>query len=152
MSTFQYTITKFDNVAKTLDVDFGMGNGYAKITLMDPLPKDVNELELIIKQYVLPQQYIDALNSPVDMSYVTPLVGHTRQCERRSIQTSSPAQNLKDEESDCNANQNWNVDNPYGEDPGQAKVTAEMDDDVATAQNEFEQAVLAVLKQKGLIE
>ena len=134
MSTFQYTITKFNNATKTLDVSFGIDGGYAKINLMAPLPKNVVELEAIIKQYVLPQEYIDAINSPVDMSYVTPLVGNTRQCERRSINSGVPNQN---------ANQNWDVDNPYSENN---------EPDVQAAQDEFEQAVLAVLKQKGLVK
>lgn len=150
MSTFQYTITKYDNAAKTLKVDFGAG-GYATITLMDPLPTNIDELELIIRQYVLPQQYIDALSSPVDMSYVDQYVGHTRYCERRSIQTTIPAP-AGSEQPPVNANENWNIDNPYAEDVAQTSVTDGVDADIAAAHKEFSDTVESILRQHGLIK
>lgn len=149
MSIFQYTITNYDNAAKTLDVTFGDG-GYAKVFLMDPLPENIDELELIIRQYVLPQQYIDALESPVDMSYVDQYVGETRECERRSIQSFTATK--EDEPVDpTDANEFWNVDNPYAETPDQVLASMELEAEVLNSQNEFEASVLEVLKKNGLL-
>lgn len=143
MSTFQYTITKYDNKTKTLDVSFGKDSGYAKITLMTPLPSNIDELELIIRQYVLPQEYVDALNSPTDMSYIDQYVGHTRSCERRSLQTTI----VIPEE---NANKNWDIDNPY--DNSAEQLVNNIEDDIINSQNEFTEAVNSILRKNGLIK
>lgn len=143
MSKFQYTVTNFDDKAKTLTVSFGVDSGYAKISLMAPLPENIDELEKIIRQYVLPQQYIDALDSPVDLSYINGIVGETRYCERRSIETK-------------NVNMGWDVDEPYEEPSGEendvSAAFAAAEAEMLNSKKEFSDAVEEVLRQHGIIK
>lgn len=85
MNTLKYTITKFDNELKQIDVVFEDGS-WAQVRLVVPLPKSITELEDIIKQFAAPVEAIEAQkNSDVDLTYITAFVGTPRECERLSL-------------------------------------------------------------------
>lgn len=142
MSTFEYKITGFDDKTKALVVEFADGS-YAKINLMVPLPENVTDLEAIIKQYVLPQQAIDAETSDVDMSYVKALIGQVRECERRSI--SPDIQKPAD-----NANIGWDETIPYNGGDELDTMIKDIENETLNSNAEFENAVMAVLVKNGL--
>ncbi len=91
MSTVKYTITKFDKENKLLVVTFEDG-GWAEIGLVNPLPKDQQELENIIKQFTAPKEAIDAQTNPdADLTYIDNLINIEQECERLVLtQTSTP--------------------------------------------------------------
>lgn len=87
---FNYTITKFDEVNKTLVVTFEDGH-WAEIRLANPLPKDISALEEIIKRRTAPIEAIQAQTNPdADLSYINSLVGNTRTAERYSLVPPAP--------------------------------------------------------------
>lgn len=99
MSALNYTITKFDDQLKLVDVVFEDGS-WAQVRLAKPLPKDTDELESIIKQFAAPIEAIEAQNNPdVDLSYINGLVGTPRTCERFSLSNiPAPGTNITPQE------------------------------------------------------
>ena len=83
MNTFKYTITKFDADNKIVVVTFENGK-WAEIRLTTPLPTTVEQLEAIIKRFTDPIEYMHALVSDVDLSYIDALVGQERESNRYS--------------------------------------------------------------------
>jgi hypothetical protein len=82
MIDLKYTITKFDNQTKTVTVTFEDGS-WAEIRLSNPLPKNIDELEAIIRQYAAPVEAIEAQTMPdFDISYIEQLVGNERTTTR----------------------------------------------------------------------
>lgn len=93
MSTFKYTITKFDEENKIVVVTFDDGS-WAELRLTNPLPKDIESLEEQIKRFTSPKEAIEARTNPdADLSYVSSLVGIEKECSRFEI---SPKQNIQD--------------------------------------------------------
>jgi hypothetical protein len=85
MSLLKYKITKFDNQLKTLEVFFDDGT-WASLRLTNPLPKNQQELEQIIKDYAPPIEAIEAQKSPdADLSYIQTLVGIECETTRKSL-------------------------------------------------------------------
>lgn len=84
MSTFQYEITNFDREKMTLHVVFD-DNTWADIRLAVPLPRNVQELEEIIKRFTATKQQVEAMTTPdADISYIDSLIGTRMECERLS--------------------------------------------------------------------
>lgn len=82
MNTLKYTITKFDEELKIVVVTFE-GGGWAEIGLTTPLPKNIGELEEIIKRFTAPKEAIEAqINPDADLSYINAMVGVEKECER----------------------------------------------------------------------
>jgi hypothetical protein len=85
MTDLEYTITKFDKELKYLVVTF-TDNTWAEIRLSNPLPKNIEELEKIIKQFAAPKEAIEARLAPdADLSYIESLVMQPRTCERHTL-------------------------------------------------------------------
>lgn len=85
MHELKYKITKFDEVEKLVDVVFEDGQ-WAQIRLVTPLPKNLTELENIIKTFASPVEFIEAKqDTETDLSFITPMIGVTNTCERFSI-------------------------------------------------------------------
>jgi hypothetical protein len=82
MNELKYTITKFDQENKIVVVTFADG-GWAEIGLTNPLPKNIEELEDVIKRFTSPVEALEARTNPdADLSYIDPLVGTERTTER----------------------------------------------------------------------
>ena len=82
MSTFKYTITKFDKQLNLIVVVFDDGQ-WAELRLANPLPKNIEDLETLIKRYTPAKETIDALQTPdADLSYIDSLVGVEKECDR----------------------------------------------------------------------
>lgn len=91
MSTFKYTITKFDEENKLVVVTFDDGH-WAELRLTNPLPKDIIELEHNIKRFTASKEAIEARLTPdADLSYINPLVGIEKECERFVMNPVNPA-------------------------------------------------------------
>ena len=89
MSTFKYTITKFDKQLNLIVVVFDDGQ-WAELRLANPLPKNVEDLETLIKRYTPAKETIDALHAPdADLSYIDSLVGVEKECKRFSFTSTS---------------------------------------------------------------
>lgn len=85
MNDLKYTITKFDEQLKILDVVFE-DNSWAQIRLINPLPKNKEELETIIRDFAEPIEAIQARQTPdADLSYIAPIVGSQQITNRKSI-------------------------------------------------------------------
>lgn len=79
---FKYTITKFDKENKLVVVTFDDGQ-WAELRLVNPLPKTIEELETVIKQFTAPKEAIEAqLNPDTDLSYIDNLIGVEKECDR----------------------------------------------------------------------
>lgn len=90
MSNFKYTVTKFDQENKLVVVTFDDG-GWAELRLVNPLPKNVVELENLIKRFTAPKEAIEArVNPDADLSYIDQLIGVEKECERLTL--SQPSQ------------------------------------------------------------
>ena len=75
MIDLKYTITKFDNENKIVTVAFENGE-WAELKLVNPLPKNIQELESIIKNFAAPIEAIEARTNPdADLSYIDSLLG-----------------------------------------------------------------------------
>lgn len=83
MSTFKYEIVNFDPVNLRLEINM-FEDGWARIQLTSPLPKTVDELEAIIRQFAPAKEVAAAKQETetTDMSFVTALVGVTRETDR----------------------------------------------------------------------
>lgn len=78
----KYTITKFDSETRLVTVTFE-NDGWAEIRLTNPLPKNIGELERLIKQFAAP---LEAVESPdADLSYINALVGNEQTTTRFSL-------------------------------------------------------------------
>jgi hypothetical protein len=82
-TTFNYTITNFNEAEKQLDVIFDDG-GWAKIQLKAPLPSTQEELEAVIKQFTPPVEVMQAKTTTADLSYINNLVNKSIQTTRAS--------------------------------------------------------------------
>lgn len=98
MSDLKYTITKFDNENKVLIVTFE-NEGWAELRLTNPLPKNIEELEKLIKQFAAPIEAVEAQTNPdVDLSYIDSLVGANQITSRfQLIQPKEPEQTIDPE-------------------------------------------------------
>jgi hypothetical protein len=102
VSTFKYTITKFDASLNLIVVVFDDGS-WTEIRLANPLPKNIGALESLIKQYTPTKETMDALQAPdADLSYIAPLVGVEKECERLSLASPKPEQKELDPELEAN--------------------------------------------------
>lgn len=87
---FKYKITKFDKENNLLSVVFDDG-GWADIGLRNPLPKNIKELESIIKQFTAPKETIEARVSPdADLSYIEEIIGIEKESDRFSLINPDP--------------------------------------------------------------
>lgn len=87
---FKYKITKFDSENKIVVVTFDDGS-WAEIRLANPLPSNIEELEIIIKRYTAPKEVIEAKLSPsADLSYIDQLIDVERTAERFSLIALAP--------------------------------------------------------------
>lgn len=85
MSLLKYKITKFDTQLKIIDVSFDDGT-WAQLRLSNPLPKNQQDLEMIIKDYAAPIEAIQAQQSPdADLSYIEDLVDKEFETTRKSL-------------------------------------------------------------------
>lgn len=85
MSLLKYKITKFDNQLKIVDVSFDDGT-WAQLRLSNPLPKNQQDLEMLIKDYAAPIEAIQAQQSPdADLSYIENLVDKEFETTRKSL-------------------------------------------------------------------
>lgn len=101
MSTVKYTITKFDKDLKLITVVFEDG-GWADIGLTNPLPKNISELENIIKKFTAPKEAIEAqLNPDADLSYIDSIIGIQKECNRLELNSTTPTPSV-DPEVDAN--------------------------------------------------
>jgi hypothetical protein len=74
----EYTITKFDADNKIVVVTF-KDDSWAELRLINPLPKNIQELEGHIRHFAPPVEAIQARLAPdADLSYIAPLVGDKR--------------------------------------------------------------------------
>lgn len=85
-STFTYRITAFDADSKTVDVTFGDGS-WASISLVAPLPTNMNDLDMVVRQYTTTREVAEtqAAPAPVDLSYITKSIDAERTANRLSI-------------------------------------------------------------------
>jgi len=82
VTTFNYTITKFDEVNKFLTISLENGR-WTNIALKVPLPKTKDDLDKIICQYELPQEVLDARSdTTTDLSFITNLVNQSQTADR----------------------------------------------------------------------
>lgn len=101
MNELTYVITKFNETTKTIDVSFE-DNSWAQIRLTNPLPKNKEELENIIKEFAAPIEAIEAQISPdADLSYINSLVNEQNITTRKSV--SIPLDQMLDPEAEANA-------------------------------------------------
>lgn len=86
-STFTYRVTAFDADKKTIDVAFGDGS-WARIALTLPLPTNMNDLDMVVRQYTTTLEVATAQATPpaVDLSYITRALQAERTANRLSIQ------------------------------------------------------------------
>lgn len=79
---FKYKITKFDKENNLVVVVFENGS-WADIRLVKPLPKNIEELEEIIKRYTEPKEAIEAITAPdADLSYIDEALNTDREADR----------------------------------------------------------------------
>lgn len=101
MNELKYVITKFDEATKTIQVSFE-DNSWAQIRLTNPLPKNQEELENIIKDYAAPIESIEAIVSPdADLSYIKNIVDKEQITTRKTIK--STENQVLDTETEANA-------------------------------------------------
>jgi len=87
MTTLKYRIQSYDEAMKTLDVMYD-DNTWARIGLSNPVPKNVEELELLIKQFAASVEEAEARTAPdADLSYIKALVGEQRETSRKTLTT-----------------------------------------------------------------
>lgn len=102
MNELKYVITKFDEETKTIQVSFE-DNSWAQIRLTNPLPKNQEELENIIKDYAAPVEAIETMISPdADLSYIKNIIDKQQTTTRKSLLAAS--EQTLDPEVEANAN------------------------------------------------
>lgn len=96
----KYTISKFDSETRVVTVTFE-NDGWAEIRLTNPLPKNIGELERLIKQFAAP---LEAMESPdADLSYINALVGNEQTTTRFSLaENNAPINQPLDPEVEAN--------------------------------------------------
>jgi hypothetical protein len=81
----KYKITKFDEANKVVVVTFEQ-DGWAEIRLTNPLPKNAEELEKIIKRFAAPVEAVEARTNPdADLSYINQLIDIEKTTLRYSL-------------------------------------------------------------------
>lgn len=102
MNNLKYTITKFDETLKFIDVTFDDGT-WAQIRLAVPLPKNIDELEGVIRRFAAPVEAIKAQTEPdADLSYINPLIGSERTTARFSLGIQTATDEGLDPETEAN--------------------------------------------------
>ena len=87
---FGYKITKFDQEQKLLVVVFD-DDSWADIRLANPLPRNMEELEAIIKTFVAPKEAIEAQLTPdADISFIGDFVNVDREADRLVLNPDAP--------------------------------------------------------------
>lgn len=85
MTTLKYRIQSYDDTLKTLDVLYD-DNTWARIGLANPVPKNVEELETLIRQFAASAEEAAARSAPdADLSYIKALVGEQRETSRKTL-------------------------------------------------------------------
>lgn len=80
--TFQYTIREFNKDTKVITVDFADG-AWAEIQLAYPLPKNLEELETLIKQFTPSMEIMTArADTATDLSFIDANIGVEKECMR----------------------------------------------------------------------
>lgn len=121
MSKVKYTVTKFDAQTKTAVVSFEDGN-WAELRLVNPLPKNLQEFENIVKQFAAPKEAIEAQTNPdADLSYIESIIGVEKECDRLILY---PSVNMPNEELDPEVEANMKMweDVQFQQKVGQALV------------------------------
>ena len=86
MNELTYVITKFDETTKTIDVSFD-DNSWAQLRLKNPLPKNKEELDFLIKDFAEPIEAIQARQAPdADLSYISAMVNQAQTTTRKSLE------------------------------------------------------------------
>lgn len=86
MNELTYVITKFDETTKTIDVTFD-DNSWAQLRLKNPLPKNKEELDFLIKDFAEPIEAIQARQAPdADLSYISAMVNQAQTTTRKSLE------------------------------------------------------------------
>lgn len=94
----KYKITKFDRENLTITAVFPEEKTWAEVRLANPLPKNVDELEDIIRRFASPREAIEArINPDSELSYIDPLIEVERECERYSLDPEKIAQQIDPE-------------------------------------------------------
>lgn len=119
---FKYTITKFDKENKTIVVTFD-DNHWAEIRLVNPLPKTLQDLENIIKQFTAPLEAIEAqINPDADLTYIDSAVGIEKECDRLKLNNKQPETPPKKLDSEVEANMEMWADIQFQQKVGDALV------------------------------
>ena len=97
MSLLKYKITKFDTQLKMIDVSFDDGT-WAQLRLSNPLPKNQQDLENLIRDYAAPIEAIQAQQNPdADLSYIENLVDKEFETTRKSLSAPKAVMNIDEE-------------------------------------------------------
>lgn len=86
---FKYTVREYDEKLRTVTVDYENGT-WAKFKLMEPLPKDRDELEVYVRQFTDPVEYELALEDKDALDYIDEMVGKTYETGRRWVNPPPP--------------------------------------------------------------
>jgi|GEM_PF-3148916 len=79
-----YTVTKFDQTRKTVEVEFGDG-GRAQVQLTQPFPANQAELEARIRDFAPSVETLQAHDTAVDLTFIDALVGVQQIGTRRTV-------------------------------------------------------------------
>lgn len=100
VENFKYTITRFDEEHRIIVVSFDDG-GWADIRLNAPLPKNMDELESVIRNFTPSYEHMQAIQSTEDLSFISSNVGMERTAARLKI---TAPQTITTENSDNSLN------------------------------------------------
>jgi hypothetical protein len=82
INKFEYVIRNFDVENKTLNVEFS-GGGWTEISLVEPLPKNMEEVDVIVSRFTGMKQHTASETS--DLSFISDCVDKPRIAERLTI-------------------------------------------------------------------
>jgi hypothetical protein len=84
--TFKYKITHYDNERQTLTVELADG-GWANITIAQPYPKNLQDVDKIVRAYSIPKEIIEARTGTgkEELDWLNNAVGVEREAERFSF-------------------------------------------------------------------
>lgn len=84
--TFKYKITQWNAEQNLMTVTFEEG-GWANITIMKPYPKNLQELDKIVRTFSTPKEVIEARQAEdqTDLQWIANSVGIEREAERFSF-------------------------------------------------------------------
>jgi len=84
--TFKYKITQWDASRQVLTVEFADG-GWTAITMMQPYPKNLQDVDKIVRAYSIPKEIIEAHAGAgkEELEWLNNAVGAEREAERFSF-------------------------------------------------------------------